>query len=114
VTRALPLAALIVLLSNRLYAATARSGDSAPTDTCGPALLRSLHDAQRQLDSLRPDKSGQTRVFAPDGSEFTTGQAKWMKAELRSVEQSCALGNATAASEHLSNVQNLLQSHVFK
>lgn len=105
---------MLMLLATALYSVAARGGDSAPGGNCGPALLRSLHEAQRQLDSLRPDKSGQTRVFAPDGSDFTTGQARWMKAELRSAEQSCATGDATGAAEHLSNVQSLLQSHVFK
>lgn len=110
---ALP-AAILVLVGSCLFPCAALSADSAPASACGAALLRSLHDAQRQLDSLRPDKSGQTRVFAPDGSDFTTGQAKWMQAELRAVEQSCALGDAAAAAEHLSGVQNLLQSHAFK
>jgi hypothetical protein len=112
--RALWLAVMLMLLAGALYPLAARSAESGSRYGCGPVLLHSLHEARRQLDSLRPDKSGQTRVFAPDGSNFTTGQAKWMQAELRSVEQSCALGDATGAAEHLSNVQNLLQSHVLK
>jgi hypothetical protein len=105
---------IFVLVASVLSAVVARSGDSDPGSACGPTLLHALHDAQRQLDSLRPDKSGQTRVFAPDGSDFTTGQFKWMKAELLAVEQSCAAGDATVAAEHLSGVQNLLQSRVPK
>jgi hypothetical protein len=110
----LPLGVLIVLLAAALGTIAARAGESALANACSSSLLRSLHDAQRQLDSLRPDKSGQTRVFAPDGSEFSTGQAEWMKAELRNVEQACAAGDAKGASEHLSNVQNLLQSHAYR
>jgi hypothetical protein len=44
----------------------------------------------RLVDSLRPDKAGQARVFAFDGSEFTGGQAQWMRGQLRKVERLCA------------------------
>jgi hypothetical protein len=112
--RARPLTAALMLLASALHAGAVRGVDSGLGNACDPTLLHSLHEAQRRLDSLRPDKSGQTRVFAPDGSDFTTGQAKWMTAELRAAEHSCAFGDAAAAAEHLSGVQGLLRSHALK
>jgi hypothetical protein len=49
------------------------------------------------VDSLRPDRPGQVRVFASDGSEYTVGQALWMKGQLRSVLQACAQADETTA-----------------
>ena len=66
------------------------------------------------VDTLRPEKNGQARVFASDGSEFTAGQALWMQGQLRRVERLCSLGTTesqTEASTALAAVQDLLRSH---
>jgi hypothetical protein len=66
------------------------------------------------VDSLRPEKSGQARVFASDGSEFTAGQALWMQGQMRKIERMCSLGTSQGqaeASAALTAVQDLLRSH---
>ncbi len=68
----------------------------------------------RLVDSLRPDKAGQMRVFAADGSEFNAGQVQWMKARLREVDSLCARGteaDKTRAAKLLQDVRGLLDSH---
>ena len=68
----------------------------------------------RLVDSLRPDKGGQARVFALDGSEFTAGQALWMRGQLRKVARLCASGrpeDQQEAERILTDVHELLQSH---
>jgi hypothetical protein len=81
---------------------------------CDTASIQQYHDCIRIVDSLRPDKAGQARVFASDGSEFTAGQAQWMKGRLRKVERLCAHGSASdraEAAKTLAEVQDLLKSH---
>ena len=66
------------------------------------------------VDSLRPDKAGQMRVFAVDGSEFTAGQALWMRGQLRKVARLCATGrpeDQEEAARILMEVHELLQTH---
>jgi ATP-dependent protease HslVU (ClpYQ) peptidase subunit len=68
----------------------------------------------RIVDSLRPDKTGQARVFAADGSEFTAGQVLWMKGQLRKVAALCATGAAgdqAEATRLLAQVRELIRSH---
>ena len=57
---------------------------------CDSASGQEYRECVRLVDSLRPDKAGQARVFAVDGSEFTAGQAQWMRGQLRKVERLCA------------------------
>lgn len=81
--------------------------------TCGASSQR-YNDCVRLVDSLRPDKGGQARVFAADGSEFTAGQALWMRGQLRKVARLCASGQPAdqlEAARILSEVSELLQSH---
>ena len=71
-------------------------------------------DSVRLVDSLRPDKAGQMRVFAADGSEFNAGQVQWMKARLREVDSLCARGtqaDEVRAAKLLQDVRELLDSH---
>jgi hypothetical protein len=68
-----------------LFAGAAYAG--SPCD--GPSEQH-YRECVRLVDSLRPDKAGQARVFAFDGSEFTAGQAQWMRGQLRKVERLCA------------------------
>jgi hypothetical protein len=66
------------------------------------------------VDSLRPEKAGQMRVFAADGSEFNAGQVQWMKGQLRRFDRLCARGgpgDAAEAEKVLSDVEELLESH---
>src|SRR5215467_8390560 len=71
-------------------------------------------DTARLVDSLRPEKPGQMRVFAADESEFNAGQALWMKSQLRRISSLCARGDAAnrrEAAKRLAEVQELLKSH---
>ena len=45
--------------------------------TCDLALMQQYRDCAHIVGSLRPEKAGQARVFAYDGSEYTGGQAAW-------------------------------------
>jgi hypothetical protein len=80
---------------------------------CDSAALQQYRACARIVDSLRPDKGGQARVFATDGSEFTAGQALWMQGQLRRVQRLCAHGSPddqAEAAKVLAAVQDLLKS----
>src|ERR1700751_2942012 len=77
---------------------------------CSPAFTERFTSAQRMVDSLRPDKPAQVRVSASDGSEYTAGQAQWMKGQLRSALQSCARSDEGSAASTLQAVTELLNS----
>jgi hypothetical protein len=79
--------------------------------SCSTTFTEKFAGADRIVDSLRPDKPGQMRVFASDGSEFTAGQALWMKGQLRSVLQVCARGDEVSAASSLHGVTDLLSAH---
>ena len=79
---------------------------------CDPTSQQ-YKDSVRLVDSLRPDKAGQARVFASDGSEFTAGQALWMRGQLRKAARLCVserAGDQQEAARILSEVHELLQS----
>ena len=78
---------------------------------CDPGFTQRYQEALRLADSLRPDKGGQMRVIAADGSEFTAGQARWMQGQLRLVDQACVHGDQAAAARLLNAVQQLLKTH---
>jgi hypothetical protein len=81
---------------------------------CDAAATEQYHHVERIVDSLRPEKPGQMRVFAADGSEFNAGQANWMKERLRKYAQLCAHGgpdDLAEAGRILAEVQDLLKSH---
>jgi hypothetical protein len=80
-------------------------------ESCDDKFLSSLHECERLVGSLRPDKMGQMRVYASDGSEFTAGQAMWMKAQLKRIADDCAGGNSADAAQRLTEVQGLLSEH---
>ncbi len=82
--------------------------------SCDGAASQQYRDCARIVDSLHPDKAGQARVFALDGSEFTAGQASWMKVQLRKVARLCASGAARdqeEATRLLAEVRELITSH---
>jgi hypothetical protein len=90
-------------------ATVATSGSYAANGgACDAQLTLSLQQAQHVVGSLHPDKPSQMRVFAIDGSEFTAGQAQWMKGQLQRVSQACTQGDAAEASARLGTVQSLL------
>jgi len=78
---------------------------------CDASFTRQYRDCTRIVASLRPDKGGQARVFAPDGSEFTAGQARWMQGQLHKIEESCERGDQVRAAQLLTELQELLKSH---
>jgi hypothetical protein len=77
---------------------------------CSPTFTERFSSAQRMVDSLRPDKPAQVRVAAFDGSEYTAGQAQWMKGQLRSALQSCTHSDEASAAATLQGVTDLLNS----
>jgi Ni/Co efflux regulator RcnB len=79
--------------------------------TCSASFNEQLARTERIVDSLKPDKPGQVRVSAFDGSEFTAGEARWMKGQLRSVLEACQGGDETSATSTLQGVTELLHSH---
>jgi hypothetical protein len=89
----------------------ASSAYAANGSACDGQLTASLQQAQHIVGSLHPDKPGQMRVFASDGSEFTAGQTQWMKGQLNRVSGACAQGDAADAGERLAKVQELLSEH---
>jgi hypothetical protein len=78
--------------------------------SCSAALSEQFAGAERIANSLRPDKPGQVRVFSSDGSEFTAGQALWIKGQLRSIERDCTRGDEATAISSLHAVSNLLNA----
>jgi hypothetical protein len=77
---------------------------------CSVGLTYDIVRAERVVDSLRPEKAGQARVFAYDGSVYTAGEAQWMKAQLRAVLAACAQNNDQLAAPHLKDVLGLLRT----
>jgi hypothetical protein len=99
---------LILTAAGCLAAATSHAANNCQS------ALQGYRDCVRLVDSLRPDKAGQARVFAIDGSEFTAGQAQWMKGQLRKVDRLCARGgpgDQEEAARVLAAVRELLRSH---
>jgi hypothetical protein len=81
---------------------------------CAGEFEQQLQDSQRFVSSLRPDKPGQMRVFAADGSEVTAGQVSWMRGRLRQVARLCIRGGSAEMAEAaaaLTDVRNFMQSH---
>jgi hypothetical protein len=97
------LSASMICLAGAVYAGSPCDGPSS----------QQYRDCVRLVDSLRPDKAGQARVFAADGSEFTMGQALWMQEQLRKVARLCASGGVADQAEAerlLADVRALLTS----
>lgn len=84
---------------------------SYAAEGCDASFTEQYHDCVRIVDSLRPDKGGQARVFAVDGSEFTAGQARWLQGQLHKVAAACVRNDEAQAAQLLAEVQELLKSH---
>jgi hypothetical protein len=100
-TNAASVAALTVLLTASMQSYAG----------CSPTLTTRFENTQRIVDSVRPDKPGQTRVFASDGSVFTGADALWMKGQLRLVLKECSQGDEAAADKTLHGVMDFLSAH---
>ena len=82
--------------------------------TCDVATMQQYRECAHIVGSLRPEKAGQARVFAFDGSEYTGGQAVWMQGQLRKFERLCASGSPADKAEAtrvLAEVEALLKTH---
>jgi hypothetical protein len=103
------------MFSSKILAAVAvsvlTSAASLASTGCDPAFIGAYHECVRIVDSLRPDKAGQMRVFAYDGSEFTAGQSQWLHGQIRLIEKACEQGDQTTATRLLSGVQDMLKAH---
>jgi hypothetical protein len=78
---------------------------------CSTSLNEKIASVAHVVDSLRPDKAGQMRTFASDGSEYTAGQASWMKGQLRGIERECAKSDDVAAAAKLQGLQDAVSAH---
>ena len=78
---------------------------------CSAALNEEIAHVEHAVGALRPDKAGQMRVFASDGSEYTAGQTSWMKGQLRGITRSCLRGDESTAAAALHAVESVLDSH---
>lgn len=79
--------------------------------SCRPALMHSYDQAQAIVSSLHPDKPGQMRVEAANGSVFTSGETQWLRGQLRGVILACEEGREEAAETSLNGIRNVLRSH---
>jgi hypothetical protein len=83
----------------------------AEKHSCDLTLSSSIERMERVLGSIRVDKPGLARVYSANGTEFTAGQALWMKHQMRELETACAHGDQVAAARHLEQLQVLLKAH---
>jgi hypothetical protein len=105
-----------VRLRISLYAALLLSvmtrADIARADShCDPTTAASIHQMQFLVDSIRIDKPGAARVYTADHSEFTAGQALWMKGQMLEIERACATGDQADATRRLAAIQALVTTH---
>jgi hypothetical protein len=84
-----------------LLAGLAWDAGNARAAECDEGFVREVSGVTRVIESLKLDKPGQARVFATDGTEFTGGQALWLKGQLRAIERACERGDREAASRRL-------------
>jgi hypothetical protein len=85
-------------------------GWAVTAQACDVTFTQSLERTARLVAALRPDKPGQVRVFAPDGSEHTAGEARWMAGELVRAGRACRQGDDAEAARHLDAVRSALQT----
>jgi len=77
--------------------------------SCDDKLIAALQACERIVGSLRTDKAGQGRLFAPDGTEFTADQAAWLRDQLSAIVEECGGGDSSDAERRLAEVQQLLR-----
>jgi hypothetical protein len=81
---------------------------AAGATECDPGFSATLRASERLVDSLQPAKPGLARVYALDGSEFTAGQALWLKGQMREIRKACAQGHPADAAQRLKSAQELI------
>jgi hypothetical protein len=101
----------MTIVINSAVASVCLLASSLACANCSPAFTEQFTSTQQVVDSLRPDKPGQARVSASDGSEYTAGEASWMRGQLHSASQACAQGDESSAASLLRGVTRLLSSH---
>ena len=90
----------IALLSNAAVA--------APIDS---TLAKSLRETERLVSSLHMDKPAQMRVYAFDGTEYTSTEALWLKAHVQAARKALASNNTADAARELNMITAALKSH---
>jgi hypothetical protein len=81
------------------FAALAATSVCWAEGTCDATMMQQYRECAHIVGSLRPEKAGQARVFAYDGSEYTGGQALWLQGQLRKFERLCASSSAADKAE---------------
>jgi hypothetical protein len=94
-----------------VVASTLLAASTMAHASCSLVLNGQLANARQVVNSLRPDKPGQMRVFASDGSEYTAPQALWMKGQMQSILRACAQSDESTATSILHGVVDLMNSH---
>ena len=100
-----------LLWASSLVCMTVQVDVARADNRCDATTTASIHHTQSLVDSIRVDKPGLARVYAADGSEFTAGQALWMKGQMREIEQACANSDQAVAAQRLAAIQDLLTAH---
>jgi drug/metabolite transporter superfamily protein YnfA len=103
--------AVVVAAVVELAGVTVGADMARADERCDSMMAASIHDARFLVDSIRVDKPGLARVYAADGSEFTAGQALWMKGQMREIERACANGDQAGAAQRLAAIQALVTAH---
>jgi hypothetical protein len=81
---------------------------------CSASVMARLDSVDRIAGSLHPDKPGQMRVFARDGSVYSGGQILWMQGQLRRAARLCArmeANNQAQAALVIGEIETLVQAH---
>ena len=80
---------------------------AAPIDS---SLAKSLRETERLVDSLRMDKPSQMRVYAFDGTEYSSSEALWLKAHVEAARKALAANNTSDAKRELNLVVTTLKA----
>ena len=78
---------------------------------CSKDFNNRFQQSRQFVETLRPEKPGQMRVFAVDGSEFTASQVQWLRGRMRLIDAACVRGDEGRAEQLLSGTRDLLQAH---
>jgi len=84
------------------------SAFAAPAES---TLAKSLREMEHVANSLHMDKPAQARVFAFDGTEYTSAEALWIKAHVRAARRALAGNDMKDAIHELDLVTATLRSH---
>jgi hypothetical protein len=103
---------LQILLYAALLASLTTRADIARADNrCDATTSAAIQRILPLVDSIRIDKPGLARVYAVDGTEFTAGEGRWMKAQVLEIEKACVSGDQANAALRLAAIQSLVTAH---